>query len=236
MRLISSIHDYYDSMFRGVGRDDPSIFIRETTTGLAEVPGLLRCDMYDSTYSYTLRAGIIGFCGFIYPFVKVIKHTSFTYESIADQYYYNYDALLKAIPLLDQGKVKYRRGCRNELNHFKLWLEEGKIKHYFSSSTDVKNDPNLLKLFTGYKVAYFSYLQHDGVHNKKSNIELYPVLKSFQFYKVMDLVSAYQKIEMFVCNELVKPDCPYIEPVPDKIKAESHGYDKFSFRKEKSSK
>ena len=50
----------------------------------------------------------------------------------------------------------------------------------------------------------------------------------------MDITQTYQNLEMYLTNILVNKDNPYIQPVADKIKAESHGYDKFSFRKEKS--
>ena len=41
---------------------------------------------------------------------------------------------------------------------------------------------------------------------------------------------------MFMNNQIVRPDDPYIEPVSDVIKAQAHGFDKFSFRKDKSKK
>ena len=69
----------------------------------------------------------------------------------------------------------------------------------------------------------FSFIIHDR-------------LQDLQFFRVFDPIMAYQRVEMFVGNRLFKRDCPRIDPVPDKVKAESHGFNKFSFRKDSSKK
>lgn len=59
-------------------------------------------------------------------------------------------------------------------------------------------------------------------------------LKDYQFYRVFDANSAYQEISMYLSN-LCFPE-PHINPVPDEINAESHGFNKFSFRKDPTKK
>jgi hypothetical protein len=56
-------------------------------------------------------------------------------------------------------------------------------------------------------------------------------------HKIIDPFSAFNSIERYLTNELAKRDVKRDQsikdnPVPDKIKAESHGFDKWSFRKE----
>lgn len=59
------------------------------------------------------------------------------------------------------------------------------------------------------------------------NIEL----KKYKFYTVKDVIEAHSEIEMFLSNTLVKRD--EIKEVSDEIKIVSHGFNKWSFRKEK---
>lgn len=64
-----------------------------------------------------------------------------------------------------------------------------------------------------------------------------PILSAIGLQKVLDPFSAFRDIERYLANELtpkdLKRDMSVIEQaIPDKIKAESHGFDKHSFRKE----
>ena len=91
-----------------------------------------------------------------------------------------------------------------------------------------QDPPNpLSRVFFDHKAAYFN-LTRDG-------LTIYPILRQLAFFKVFGVPDAYQTIEMYLGNVLHRRDNPYIAPVPDKIKAESHGFDKWRFRKEPSS-
>jgi hypothetical protein len=59
-------------------------------------------------------------------------------------------------------------------------------------------------------------------------------LKEIEFFKKVDTYSTYQEIEMYFGN-MCFPE-PHINPVPDVINAESHGFDKYSFRKDPENK
>ena len=68
---------------------------------------------------------------------------------------------------------------------------------------------------------------------------MYPILKNLSFFKMFDAYTCFQKIEHFLTNEIVKPDeiSPEIQAsITDELKAQAHGYDKWSFRKEPSKK
>jgi len=109
------------------------------------------------------------------------------------------------------------------------FLNNHKIDKYYLKPFNLDTCQPLLDIFTTHKVAYFN-VNFDWKDNK---IELYPILADYQFFRVFDIFATYQALEYYLCNILVAPDDPYIEPVSDKIKAESKGFDKFSFRKEK---
>lgn len=55
-------------------------------------------------------------------------------------------------------------------------------------------------------------------------------LRNYQFYKVFDPFSAYEAISAFL-NNIARPMKP-IPKIDDKLLAEAHGFDKWSFRKE----
>jgi hypothetical protein len=59
-----------------------------------------------------------------------------------------------------------------------------------------------------------------------------PLLKEYQFYKIFDAVQAFQEISMFIGGVLGSKEKEIIQ-ISDKNKIESHGFDKWSFRKEK---
>lgn len=56
-------------------------------------------------------------------------------------------------------------------------------------------------------------------------------LKSVQFIRVMDPVTAFQEISMWVGGVLPRPGNPMVEITDDKIKLAKHGMDKTSFRR-----
>jgi hypothetical protein len=78
-------------------------------------------------------------------------------------------------------------------------------------------------------------------HRYSSTVIVNPLLSAAMIHKVIDAFSAFQSIERYLTNELaprdVKRDASIKEhSVPDKIKAESHGFDRWSFRKEPTKK
>ncbi len=87
-----------------------------------------------------------------------------------------------------------------------------------------------MNLFEAKKLAYFA-IDPTNYGVKTKEVEIYPILKKYQFYKVFDTYEAFQKIEHFLTNELIKPDDMKVV-IPDNLKAQSKGFDKWSFRKE----
>lgn len=67
---------------------------------------------------------------------------------------------------------------------------------------------------------------------KKECVLVNPRLASIEFWKKHDAFDAFQMVERFLSNELAPKDVRMDAPIPDKINAESHGFDKFSFRKQ----
>jgi len=83
---------------------------------------------------------------------------------------------------------------------------------------------------SGIDLNYNTYLS-----NKKSVFIINPVLKDYEFYKVVDAFTAFQEIQMFIAGVLGIGEKEIIE-VEDKYKIPQHGFDKWSFRKEPTKK
>ena len=58
------------------------------------------------------------------------------------------------------------------------------------------------------------------------------MLKDYEFYKKFDSFAAFQEIQMFLSGVLGNKENEIIV-VSDKDKIAQHGFDKFSFRKDK---
>jgi len=66
-------------------------------------------------------------------------------------------------------------------------------------------------------------------HNTQIRVEVNPVLKHLGFASVVDPYTAHQTLEMFMGTNMVTQMDPEVH-VSDEIKAESHGFNKHSFR------
>ena len=246
MRLIAKKRDYYDSVFRQYSYEDKKVFVRkpkdiyvEANLERANLPALKSNDVLH----YELKLGAIGFCGKIYPYVKVFDYNNYKRSDSYALYtarlestncYYTMDQVESNIKGYSENHLRYsKRHYYNKTPHevIKKWLEEGKIEKFMNVFCIHECKP-ILNLFKEHEVAYF---QFDLEWHKYQDhpVVLHPVLEDFQFYRVYDMFSAYQAIENYLCNVLVPPDDPYVEPISDVIKAQSKGFDKFSFRKEK---
>lgn len=70
--------------------------------------------------------------------------------------------------------------------------------------------------------------------SEKDYIVFNSKLKDYQFYRVFDAARAWQEITMYLSNMCFPEVVP--NPISDVLKAETHGFDKFSFRKDPQNK
>jgi len=238
MRLISKQHDYYDSVFRNYSKDN-QVFIRYKSDITVPVKGLQSVSIPEvkcKNYHYRFDMGVIGFCGNLYPYIRVIEYDKdIPYPNSIVNHVYNVTDFVEVVKGYGDNKLKYVNSPKIfDTDFYKIvedWLEYSQIDRW-GTLFELDNCKELIDIFSEHKVAYFKICWEDRNYN--NNVQLYPVLADLQFYRVMDIFTTYQTLEHYLCNILVAPDNPYIEPVSDKIKAESKGFDKFSFRKDKS--
>lgn len=215
MRIISSFRDYYDTV-QAYDADRETLFLREQSK--VEIPeGTLELDTkwFNSFNRFYPR--VVGFCGKLYNFywfndtVKAHgKHPEYKIEG-AIQYVYNKDEIIHNLSLTREGK--------KELEDKRF---EKKLKLQNFNIIDI---PESLRQYN----PIFYAKRKDGF---KDEILLNPILSKLTFYRIKDVATAYQEIRMWIENQAVpeKP-IPYIDDV---TMAEAKGFNRFSFRKDKS--
>lgn len=214
MRIHSSFHDYYDSMLSH-GQDPKINYVRETTDFRIEkigfpMPNHDFVKINNRNRSITCHFELIGFCGEIFPFIHLSINSDLDYDiDIKSRF---------GRIIYDLGTVKRIFGETPVPVRIQIWMKKESCVDYFRED-----------IFAKYRVPVF-HAQSEGFH--AARITLNPCLKRHEFFRVFVPYQAWQKLSHYVGNVLTEQQKPIL-PVPDKIKAESHGFDKFSFRKDK---
>ena len=234
MKIKSNFKDFYD----GVSRNDLDknySFIRKNNCvdefnhinsgqNLNKISDLTICKKYfqfsfedcsNKKYEVVYKMHLLGYCGKVISFFECIKkyNTNFNnYET-----WFEYD-LNKVEHIFESEKTRT----------YELWHR--RYIPFNKSNAFSKDYTNTFKhLFLEYNTPIF--LITDGDDKKFNNLILNPVLKNIKFNK--DAYQTYQDIRMFVENDLVKENQGKSPVGSDKILAESKGYNKYSFRKDK---
>jgi len=224
--------DYYDSCL-GYGIDKTIIYQRtikeyeygsklfkETEKLLNVLPTYYSTDYYSTDYyihkiyknnkkEYYFESGAIGFCGIIYPFVKVFVEIKNAYQTKSKViYFYNQDSLTKFLE-----KIKFK--IKNKFG--KQLFSKEFFKKLFKQS-------NNLDIFFKIGNPTWSIVPiHDRAKHIQTNYKLVinPKLEDYQFYKVFDSFTAFQEISMFIGGVLGQ-----VHPMTSTISDEDMKYKK----------
>jgi hypothetical protein len=239
MHIVSKRKDYYDGVIGTVGVDKTIVYVRETTVfdDARDFPQEFRSTQaygdynpfHDPNHYEMKRMGklknvlkyqrygsfIVGFCGKLYIGWKLHfekKQLEFPFNSVLQTYItYDFDELQKYVNV---------KGYR----------------HNMADSVDYIQKYNAIELFRKFNAPVFVY---DGdydrlymANDRKSAFVVNPLLKEYDFFRVFDTFIAFQELSMFLGGVLGKGEKEIIE-VQDKYKIAQHGFDKYSFRKDK---
>lgn len=230
MRIFSKFHDYYDAC-QGIGIYDPLIvYSREEQE--------VELDKYPFPYlslpyrvgDVDLEQGVVGFCGKLYPFVAITLWDGVSYKPIYCYTYPDFDTVfqknIKSRLYKQWTTVPRWARHRRDRDDGTMWgirFDPQGVKDYFT----LKQKPEYAKFFEQYPIFVTKY--------KRSFTMTYnTVLKDIQFFRVLDTFTAYQELAMWIANKAIpQKKMPLIS---DEDKIATHGFDKFSFRKEKAKK
>jgi len=158
---------------------------------------------------------VIGFCGKLYIGFKLYRKEL-------------YDGIYKLNTIITYDI----KSIKNLISSQSYW---GNIEEDINAVQNM----DVLQLFRDFNTPVFIYDGDYGRtyslvrwYNNKCKFIINPNLSDYQFYKVFDAFQAFQEISMFMGGVLGRGEKEIVE-VADKYKIEQHGFDKWSFRKEK---
>jgi len=236
MYIISKNKDYYDGVVGTVGIDKTIVYERtvEVIEDSSNFPRPFKWErknihkenpfrevMHFSTKSKKYIGNsyfLVGFCGKLYMGWRMFYNMK-EYDPESDKY-------------KDVEKYDIIYGYENVKKHLKYYSfgkrKEDHVKHVM--------DYNPIHIFRELKVPIFVYdSMGDGEFRYRrsngSHFIINPILKEYEFYKVVDAFTAFTELQMFISGVLGTGENDIVE-VEDKYKIAQHGFDKWSFRKE----
>lgn len=250
MRITSKFHDYYD-VGMSEGQDQSLVYQRYPIVEEREgcpfhtMSSGHRHDMSLYVCSYT-----IGFCGKLYKVLEIntlenasrndkegrsTRKWAYDLKDVDD---YIHDVYPKHYS--DYLEVGWRRNNRwswhQRRNAFSLFFN-GLPQNRLGDATEEilhENEEWRRSFFDKHQSPIFVVQPSTVLSPYGSRITYNASLKLYEFYRVFDPYQAYQEISMWLGNQAVP-----VKPIPemtDQIKAESKGFNKFSFRKDPSKK
>lgn len=235
MYIISKQKDYYDGVVGTMGIDKTIVYERKiieiedqtkfpkTFQGKSfwhrqHTNHFLNLEWYDtdSKKYEACSSFIVGFCGKLYLGWKFYYIVNNRYNNeLKTDIIYGFENAKKHLI-----KNRWNTNIVDDIEY---------IQHY-----------NPIELFREINAPIFIYdsdferfdLKQYRSHSK---FIINPILKDYEFYKVIDTYTAFQEIQMFISGVLGIGESEIVE-IEDKYKIPQHGFDKWSFRRESTKK
>lgn len=204
MRIIDKRRDYYDCGM-AFGYEESIVYVRS--------PKEIKVNEKGYCYRRDFESIYIGFCGKIY-FAILAGYQNVCYD-LNDLDNYVSGKFSK------KDKQSYFDGRYCLGNSF---YSRGSLKHRFEEAKN-KSGYGYEKLFIEHNTPIFV------VNECTNSIFINPILKEYQFYRVVDPYTAFQEVSMYVGGVLRSPTKP-IPDIPDTVMRDIKGFDKWSFKKE----
>jgi hypothetical protein len=241
MYIITKNKDYYDGVVGSVGMDKTLVY--ERTPVEVEKPedipkefqgtygwnrtrdnhflniGYMDIDSKKTKKYEKVHSFIVGFCGKLYLGWKLhYKVNGWDLETGEKKEFIETDIIY---------------GYENVKKYFResYWN--------FNPEDDVKYvlDYDPINIFREIKAPIFvhdteAHVKYDKYHRiiGSNNFFINPILKEYEFYKVVDAFTAFTELQMFIGGVLGRGEKEIVE-IEDKYKIPQHGFDKWSFRR-----
>lgn len=250
MRINSDFHDYYDVVM-GEGQDQSLVYQRHKREELLEsFPFHSYYSFRENQSTIRTRSHHIGFCGKIYTVLEMIpvKYGNLNTKEARDHRRWCYtledvDNFVRSNFKPDDFANYQAKGYAaknpwyyNDRRHnFESFFQKNEE---YRQSIERRAAPffeNLRPVFVAtYEPVWEKIGKWGSKQTSAGRIAFNCSLKQYEFYRLFPPFQAFQEINMWLSNQAVP-----IKPIPemsDEIKAESKGFDKWSFRKEPTKK
>lgn len=237
MYIIAKNKDYYDGVVGSVGIDKTIIYERQTKEITEDKEMLKEFQrsrnagwMGNRRDNHFLNIGymhitdnnkkkyndndffLVGFCGKLYLgwkfnyIVKIWDEDGKPSEEIKTDIIYGYE-------------------------NAKEYLKDDYWRSNIQEDVDYIMNYDPINMFRELKSPIFIYESNRNKPRSNDMMIINPILKKWEFYKVVDAFTAFQEISMFLGGVLGIGEKEIIE-IEDKYKIKQHGFDKWSFRRE----
>ena len=238
MYIISKNKDYYDGVVGTVGMDKTIVYERQTQeiTENKEMPKAFRV----KRYSWSDNNSFLNLCR-----LDIDREKSSKYDDVdgfivgfCGKLYLGWQLYYKT----EEWNEEY--GRKEEVTKTDIIYGYDNVKDYLKGSywrSNVEDDLqyferyNPIQIFRELNTPVFVYDDYRGRPRREAQFIVNPILKEWEFYKVVDAFTAFTELQMFISGVLGTGEKEIIE-VEDKYKIGQHGFDKWSFRREPSKK
>ena len=166
---------------------------------------------------FSFHTYIVGFCGNIYPVVKIHKHNH--WEGSVEEICFDQERVDAFIETNFKKKQFEAYKSKNHNRHWVHWQRQDKFKKFFKWCEENKN--KFGHMFQEKRCPIFVA--------SRPKITWNGCLKDLQFVRKFDPFTAFQEISMYL-GAIAVPQKP-LPKIPDKIMIGAKGFDKWSFRK-----
>jgi hypothetical protein len=227
MKIISSFHDYYDSVARA-GIDSTIIYFR-TTEELDVLPKDKAVVALEA--SKKIHEGLPAYTRSVCS-RQINQFTTYAYYPI----YILFCGKIRVTFAAMDNRFAYRPGKRIE----EYVIPERMLT--IATSYDEVN-PRRLRYTHSAKERFKFFMEADGKPVNMVPLQapvmvmelaryiINPCLKDYQFHKIVDPYTAFQELQMYISGVLSTGDKNPQKPISDELKAQSKGFDEWSFRK-----
>lgn len=242
MLILTKKKDYYDGVVGTMGIDKSLVFDRSTITieeknndknlvfpkeyfhsGWKSINPLTNLSSYnlkkDCEYD-DFSSFIVGFCGQHYvgwKFYKDSKENSFDFTT---EIVYDYNVVKERVKI-----ESYRSNLSDSLTDTLMYDPIEIFRRYHTPIFVWDEAVNPIR-------AQYRYGGGSKYTLGNSTFIINPILQDYEFYKKFNSFQAFQEIQMFLGGVLGVNEKPMIV-TDEKYKIAQHGFDKFSFRKDK---
>lgn len=225
MRIISKNHDYYDGVQR-MGQDMSVLYVRKESDVVLDYT-VYNFDRPEDFGDMNARLFVVGFCGRVVPCIKLSY-----YSGCSEKKVFCYAC----------GDV--RKFADKVLNKKQLeqFYKKEKNRRYINSYNGFNRICNMFDIYQKPRYSSRKVIDYRGlfeqygcpvyvVDHTANTIYLNCELKKYEFYRIVDAYTAFQTIYQWQAN-IAQPEKP-MPVISDSLKIQSHGFDKYSFRKDK---
>ena len=236
MRIISKFHDYYDGV-QGMAHDSHPVYLREQEEIITDerdcalpakdwLGGIGRF-WWPEVNGFHFHRIVIGFCGKLYPMIRIDAYSPGYGRELGNAICYSPEEISAFVDKhARKREVAYYHGRKR----YSLYSPEKQIERWFADMALSSENSGTVKIFRENLSPIFTI---EMICRGQVKVVWNAQLKPLGFVKVFPPYQAWQEIEMFV-GGLAMPG-KEMPKVPDVINAESHGFNKYSFRRDKSS-